>query len=113
MNGVRFREDEFQGQCETCRDWWPITQEFWYPRWGMRRCRACVKAARNDHQNARYRNEPAFREAKLAAAKLTAWKDRVTKPGLIAERKLAYYYRNRERILAGQRERYAARRRAA
>ena len=113
MTGVRYREDGFQGQCETCRDWWPLELDYWLPRWGLRRCRACVKAHRADHQNARYRNEPAYREARREAARLTAWKDRVNKPDVISERKRAYYEANRERILAVSRERYAARRRAA
>ncbi len=113
MTGVRFREDTFQGQCETCHEWWPISTEFWLPRWGVRRCRACVMAHRRDHQNARYWNEPAYRETRLEAARLTAWKDRVNKPTVISDRKHAYYLANRQRILAQSRERYASRKRVA
>ena len=41
MTGVRFRE-EWEGKCDSCATYWPLTDEFWYPRQGCRRCRACI-----------------------------------------------------------------------
>jgi hypothetical protein len=46
VNGCRFREDVgFEGKCNSCVEWWPITDEFWYPRQGMSRCRACINVS--------------------------------------------------------------------
>lgn len=42
MTGVRWREDTgFEGKCDYCREWWPLDPDAWYPKSGMRRCRAC------------------------------------------------------------------------
>lgn len=41
MTGVRFTE-EWEGKCDACAQWWPLSDEFWYPRQGVRRCRACI-----------------------------------------------------------------------
>ena len=37
---IRYRE-EFELQCQMCRDWWPVTLEFWRPNRGLARCLAC------------------------------------------------------------------------
>ncbi len=43
MNGVHWREDTgWEGKCNDCATYWPLTHEFWYPRQGTARCRACV-----------------------------------------------------------------------
>lgn len=43
MTGVRWREDTgWEGRCNECCDWWPMDMEFWYPRQGVARCRACI-----------------------------------------------------------------------
>lgn len=44
MTGVRIREGEFEGLCEYCKDWLPLTSEFWPGRQGigLRKCRACL-----------------------------------------------------------------------
>jgi hypothetical protein len=46
MKGCRFRADVgYEGKCNSCVEWWPLTDEFWYPRQGMARCRACVNVS--------------------------------------------------------------------
>lgn len=48
--GVRWRLDVgWEMRCSACRlakkaAWWPLTHEFWNPRKGMSRCRACWNA---------------------------------------------------------------------
>jgi hypothetical protein len=52
VTGCRFRGDVgYEGRCNACAEWWPLTDEFWYPRQGMARCRACI----NDGQTRRAR----------------------------------------------------------
>src|SRR3990167_11301192 len=85
---IRYREDGWEYRCETCRDWWPLSLEFWRPRNGMVRCRTCwtlykrlrareytadvaVRAVRNEANRARYR---ANRESHIEAGR--AWRAR-------------------------------------
>lgn len=49
--------DEPQLRCESCATkggpyWWPLTKEFWDPRLGFARCRACHNAARRKARRA-------------------------------------------------------------
>lgn len=37
----RYREGEWELRCRTCGDWWPLTLEFYNPRHGTARCKAC------------------------------------------------------------------------
>lgn len=113
MTGFRFTPDlGFERRCPVCADWWPITTEFWDKHWTTR-CRACIRAWRRANQNARYATDPVYREVRLDAARLTAWKDRQNRPLVIAERNAAYYRANRRRILERQRIRYHSRKTAA
>jgi hypothetical protein len=113
VNGVRWREETgFEGRCDYCRDWWPLTLEFWQPRWSMARCRACINLWRRTYQNAKYRDDPAFRYARQTAAALSDWKARQWRPEERRERRKAYYEANRPQILARQRARYQANREA-
>lgn len=42
MTGVRWREDTgFEGKCEVCREYLPLTPEFWVLDHGLRRCASC------------------------------------------------------------------------
>lgn len=43
VRGVRFTADGWDGQCDECRQWWPLEADSWVPRTGLRRCRACVR----------------------------------------------------------------------
>lgn len=46
MTGVRFRSDlGYEGKCNECAEWWPLSDEFWVPPQGMARCRACINLA--------------------------------------------------------------------
>lgn len=53
MIGVRFRPEGAEGQCDYCREWWPIAVEFWYPTRGLRKCLACIREG--DRARARQR----------------------------------------------------------
>lgn len=51
--GVRLREGTWELRCESCshlreQSYWPLTTEFWNPRAGMTRCRACWTAKLRD-----------------------------------------------------------------
>ena len=65
MTGVRFHED-WEGKCDACAQWWPLTDEFWYPRQGVRRCRACINMTQSRparFQRAKTAEEVAIRKA--------------------------------------------------
>lgn len=57
MTGVRVREGEFEGQCAYCREYLPLTTEFWVPRHGVQRCKACLQEYKRLHQ-AGYKGDP-------------------------------------------------------
>lgn len=116
--GIRWREDTgWELKCPYCprgQVYWPLGDEFW-EKSRMTRCRACWRA----HEKARLTE--AQREARRQYAR--EWRQR--NPGYNAEllatrrrlfpdeargRRQEYYWRNRERILAQQKE-YKARQR--
>ena len=41
MTGVRIRDGEFEGRCDYCGEYLPLTFEFWAQ--GVRRCKACLR----------------------------------------------------------------------
>ena len=44
MRGVRVREDAFEGQCDYCGEYLPLSPEFWpMTNAGLRRCKACLR----------------------------------------------------------------------
>lgn len=115
-SGVRWREDTgWELRCLRCPTgmvYWPLTDEFWDKK-RMTRCRACWRT----HERSRITE--AQREARRQYAR--EWNQR--NPGYNAElmairrrlfpdekkaRASAYYWNNREKILAQQRE-YKAR----
>lgn len=122
MRDFRYSDDTgFERRCPECRDWWPVTLEFWDRRW-MTRCRACIKSWKAVYQNAKYRDDPEYRETRKEAARLTAWKQRVNEPDKLYERRRVYeatrderrrelqrlaYWANRDAILARRRQRKA------
>ena len=66
-------------QCVECLEYLPLTDEFWVPVHGIRRCRACWKEHTNRASRAR-RSDPAYRDYEREAARLTrkATADRTT-----------------------------------
>jgi hypothetical protein len=71
--GVRVRDGGFEGRCDYCHEYLPLSDEFWPMKhgYGLRRCRACLreyKAAkqlgyvmsRRDLYNANVRARMAF-----------------------------------------------------
>lgn len=113
--GVRWREEGWELRCPHCPPgmvYWPLTEEFW-DRKRMTRCRACWRT----HEKARLTE--AQREARRQYAR--EWNQRNPEynrhrmavqrrlfPTETAARRSAYYYNNREKVLAQQRE-YKAR----
>ena len=62
MTGVRVREGTYEGRCDACSEWWPLTPEFWYARRSLRVCAACdrLRHAMTERQR---RRDPAVRQA--------------------------------------------------
>jgi hypothetical protein len=119
----RYTDDlGFERRCPVCHDWWPLALDFWDRRWSTR-CRACIRAWKRETQNRRYREDEQYREDRKAAARLTAWKERVNEPERLSARRKAYeetraerrrelqrlaYWARRDEILAKRRARRAA-----
>lgn len=103
----RWREDGWQLQCRTCGDWWPLTVEFYDPKHGTARCRACWAEYQRQYQRGRRLDEGVVTGIRAARrAKYRANRE----AHLAATRR--WKAANRERIAAYQRE-YRARRKAA
>lgn len=106
MEGVRFRDDTgFEGRCEYCRSWWPIDREFWYPKHGLRRCKACWAMYHREHEAGR-RKDDIVAEMKRQRSRERYHMNKVRHLAKTAEWKRA----NREHVAAYNRE-YRARRR--
>lgn len=108
MRGVRYREDTgFEGRCEYCRSWWPLTTSAWKVKQGLRRCEACYREYHRLKERGRSAIE-ANRELKLANGRIAYRLNR--------EERLAYNRRwkadNRERV-AEYNRRYREQRKAA
>lgn len=111
MNGVRFREDGFEGVCEGCHEWYPIDQEFW-PVWrGFRFCRACYLETRRltDNNRAEYNRHwkrcnpekvEQYRIQKNARARQRHYERTLLDPGYVAgKRKSARSFeKNRRQV---------------
>ena len=95
-------EEEWQHRCGECRQWWPLTFDFWTPRHGMARCKACWAEYQRLYQAER-RGDPEVVVGIRAAqrAKYAAIKD------IKNARTREWKARNREHIRAYQREYYA------
>ena len=95
-------EDEFIMRCDACaaagkqKAWWPISLEFWEPRSGLQKCRACLNLAK---RLARRKTA----EEKRAAQRAYYYAHRDHR---LAWRK-AYYAEHSERINEARRARYA------
>lgn len=107
MTGVRWRDDAFEGRCEYCRSWWPLTTEFWHHKQGLRRCVPCTAEYKRLKERG-YSQEAAHRELKLINGRIAYRLNR--------DERLAYNRRwkaaNRERVAAYNR-RYRQQRREA
>jgi hypothetical protein len=68
VRGVRIRDGEFEGQCDYCREYLPLTDEFWPMRnAGLRRCKACVREYKRLRQQGYKASRPGlFRANKRA-----------------------------------------------
>jgi hypothetical protein len=69
VRGVRHTEIGWEGQCDKCRQWWPLDLESWKPRTGMRRCYACLKEERRTYLATLRRDNPEMRERHREASR--------------------------------------------
>lgn len=73
--GVRWDADleEFQKRCDSCAStgrgpiYWPLTLEFWEPKHGMTRCRACWRRRHAAKVREALRHDPVRYARKLEA----------------------------------------------
>ncbi len=112
MTGVRWREDTgFEGRCDYCREYWPLTLEFWQvSKVSMRSCKACIREYYRVAQ-ARRREDPEKREADRRG--VAEMKATLRKYGLMSEYQHRWYMNNREKLCADRRAKYKADREAA
>ena len=101
-------------RCDSCAakggltSYWPLTEEFWNKKNGMRRCRACQYELRNARLRERWAKDPAFRAKELEKQRQYTGEART----VISIKKARYYDERREELQAKAREHYAANREA-
>lgn len=117
MTGVRWRKDEgFEGQCEDCREWWPIDVDFFTPSHGMRICRACFLERRRQRESGRSRRV-IFMTPETLAKKRARDNERKRRERLDPERgdklrereriaQRQYFERNKDKMRAARRAYY-------
>lgn len=107
MKGVRLRLEGWEGQCDSCRQWWPLEEDHWIPKDGMAKCRAChnevrrlyVRNLRNANPDMRARH----REQSMANQRE---KRRVGRDAYL-EYKRRWWAANHVRLMAEAAERHA------
>lgn len=92
MRDVRWREDGFEGKCEICTAWLPLTLEFWNKRW-LSRCKVCIRA----RKAAGMRDVRKDEERRLAANEKRRIYRRLTRDAHLAYQR-AWRDANRERV---------------
>lgn len=105
---VRWRPDGFELKCLMCGEWQTLDLDHWYPKHGMVRCRACLRAYRAAWQREK-RRDTAWAEGVKECRRI---KYRVNRPERLAATQ-AWRARNRERIAAYMREYRAKHRESA
>lgn len=85
MTGVRYRDDTgFEGRCDTCREYWPLTAEFWVFGRGFRTCRGCYNERSNGYDRRRARLPSPETRARDAARKRAERRDPERRPAILA-----------------------------
>ena len=54
---IRYRPDGFEAKCLMCAEWHPLTLDYWHPKHGMVRCKACLRAYHRAWQAGKSREE--------------------------------------------------------
>jgi hypothetical protein len=95
----RYRDDTWELRCRTCGDWWPLTLDFYEPRHGTARCKACWREHHRRYEQGR-RTDADFLIGKRAADRL---KHRAN-PTVKREAARRWRQANREHVIAYRRE---------
>ena len=101
-------DETFEMACDACLAWLPLTAEYWVPKHGYARCRACYRDWNNARQRAKNRArraDPAYRASEQAAMRAVR---RANRDAMLAARR-AWYAANRERLCQARRAAYARR----
>lgn len=108
MTGCRWREDTgFEGQCDKCRQWWPLDKDYWYLNYGMRRCRACHREERTAYVRELRAANPEMRAEHRARSRANqAEKRRVSRDEYL-EYQRRWWAANHARLMAEAAERHA------
>jgi hypothetical protein len=107
MRGVRMTEIGWEGQCDKCRQWWPLDTESWKPKTGMRKCYACIKEERRTYLAVLRRDNPEMRERHRVANRANqAEKRRVGRDSYL-EYQRRWYAAHHVKLNAERAERYA------
>lgn len=106
MRGVRWREEGWEGQCDECRQWWPLDLEAWRPIHGLRRCYACNREERRVYL-ARIRDaNPEMRARHRQASIENQTAKRRLSPEMYLEYQRRWYADNHVRLNAERAEKY-------
>lgn len=107
MRGVRLATEGWEGQCDKCRQWWPLDVENWIPRFGMRRCRACHNEERKVYLRELRANNPEMRAIHRERSRENQrMKRRVWGRDAFLEYQRRWYADNYERLNAERAERH-------
>lgn len=110
MRGCRFRADTgFEGQCDRCRQWWPLDADSWTFASGFRRCRACVAELRAAAVRELRANDPAMRARHRVSNEANRKAKRAADPAAFREYQRRWYAENSVRLMAETAERHLIR----
>lgn len=107
MRGVRFREEGWEGQCDECRQWWPLDTDAWRPQHGLRRCYACNREERRRYIAALREAKPEMRARHRAASRENQALKRSVDRQSYLEYQRRWWARHHVRLSAEAAERHA------
>jgi hypothetical protein len=107
VRGVRFREEGWEGQCDQCRQWWPLDTEAWRPKHGLRVCYACNRESRRQYVAALRASNPEMRARHREASRENQQLKRAVDRDRYLEYQRRWWAKNHVRLSAEAAERHA------
>jgi hypothetical protein len=110
VKGLRWREDTgYEGQCDRCRQYWPLDDSSWIKKTGFRRCRACLIEERAAYQRELRAGDPEMRARHRETNEVNRKAKRAADPASFREYQRRWYAANCVRLMAQTAERHLIR----
>lgn len=94
----------WEGQCDNCRQWWPLDLDNWKPKAGLRQCVVCVREDRAAYLRRLRDENPELRARHRVASRANFVAKRAADPQRYLEAQRSWYVKNHVRLNAERAE---------